>query len=131
VKAWSSSVGSKATLSGAALDEACRVVSEAALELASSEWFHKLAFALAARVGNEPVLTPREILETLQAADPELREHDPEHRVEAHSESEPPIAPWYIVSHDRGELYHGPSHTEAKRVQAQHPRSMYVGSIYG
>ena len=115
------------TLSGAALDEACRVVSEAALEPASSERFNKLAFALANRIANESVLTSREILETLRAA-------DPERRVEAHSQSGPVVAPWYKVFADNSKtarlLYEGSDEAEAFRIQRLHPHSMKIGSIY-
>jgi hypothetical protein len=58
-------------LSGAALDEGCRVVAEAAMELASSRRFSELTFALAKALEEEVVLMPREILQTLRAADPE------------------------------------------------------------
>jgi len=113
--------------SGAALDAACRVVEEAAIELASSERFHKLAFALAARIVDEPVLSPREIRETLERADPERPQ-----RVERHSRAaEPTIAPWYQVFVGNKMIYDGHSQTEAHAIRARTPGAMSIGSIYG
>jgi len=110
--------------SGATLDAAAAVVSEAALELASSPRFHKLAFALAARIADEPALTPHEILETLEAADPERPA-----RVEGHSAS----GGWWIVTVPGvggREVYRGSDQHEAKRVQRRSGGTL-VGSIYG
>ncbi len=110
--------------SGAALDQACNVLSESALELASSERFHRMAFALAARIVDDPVLTPREILETLEAADPERPR-----RVEGHSAS----GGWWIVTTSgigAREVYRGSDQHEAERVQRRTGGTL-VGSIYG
>jgi len=110
--------------SGAALDAACRVVEEAAIELASSERFHKLAFALAVRIVDEPVLSPREILETLQAA-------DPERPLERHSAAGSG-GPWYeVTARPSGRLlYRGGDLAAAERVRQQSPESLLVGSLY-
>lgn len=117
----------KMHVSSGALDEACRVVEEAALALAATERFQALTFALA------PVLRERENL-----GGPEieriLREHDPERRVEAHSQSGPVVAPWYKVVSDNSKqarlLYEGADEVEASRIARLHPHPMKIGSIY-
>jgi hypothetical protein len=114
-----------AECSGAALDEACRVVEEAAISLASSERFHKLAFALAPVIARERYVGASQIRRILEEADPERERH----AVERHDVGLPTEGPWYRVHRASGEvIYRGASQTEAYEIQRRTPGSQLIGS---
>jgi hypothetical protein len=120
-------------VASASIPEALAVLKEAADELVSSARFDTLRRALSSVLVKERILQGVEIEEILREADERHARltRKPTSGIGRHSSSGPRIAPWYIVSLDGRELYHGPSLTEAKRVQAQHAHSKCVGSIYG
>jgi hypothetical protein len=68
----------KTVCSGQALDEAAKVVEEAAISLVETERFQKLAFALAPVITKERYVTASQIRRILEEADPERETHSRE-----------------------------------------------------
>ena len=118
-----------------AIPAARAVLEEAADKLVGSGAFDSLRRTLSSHLKPGTVLTGDEVDEILA---PAFEAYNATHGTrsvgrsapERHSAA-PPLSPWYIVSVGKRELYRGPSYEQAKRVQAQHPRSMLVGSLWG
>lgn len=109
-------------LDGAELEELMRRTAETALEIVGSEQFQTLAHALAPELAKRYVMGRSEIHAFLEA-------HDPTRASERHSAAPTRRrTPWYEVTLHGELIYRGPSHSEAKAVQARHPRSVLVGS---
>lgn len=83
------------------LDQACRVVWEAALELASSDRFHRLVFALGPKLAKERYMGAETIRRLLEEADGRRPRSVSRH----HAEREDTYAAWPpkspVVTHQR------------------------------
>jgi hypothetical protein len=80
----------KTVVSGPALDEAAKVIEEAAISLVETERFQKLAFILGPVITRERYVTASQIRRILEEADPERESHG----LEAHSERTRQRFPW-------------------------------------
>ena len=114
-----------------AIPQARAVLEEAAGQLVTSGMFDTLRRALSPHLKPGTRLNGDEVESILFEALERHQELYGGRGTERHSRSAPAIAPWYIVSGGGRELYRGSDEQAARRVQAAHPRSTLVGSLWG